>query len=124
MTAWDPDVLRDIAKSDDLHISPFRGDGSTYGTPTWIWSVVVDGRLFVRAWNGTNGRWYTAAVAQGAGRIAAGGHTLEVTFTKPDRALDDQVDAAYKTKYAGSPYLPPMVSTGPRAATIEILPQA
>ncbi|WP_375081413.1 DUF2255 family protein [Microbacterium sp. CR_7] len=124
MTAWDSDVLRDIANSDDLHISPFRGDGSTYGTPTWIWSVVVDGRLFVRAWNGTSGRWYTAAVTQGAGRIAAGGHTLEVAFNKPDRALDGQIDAAYNTKYAGSSYLPRMVTAGPRAATVEILPRA
>jgi hypothetical protein len=30
-----------IAESDDLHISPFRDDGVTYGTPTWILSVVV-----------------------------------------------------------------------------------
>lgn len=39
-------------RSDDLHISPFREDGKTYGTPTWIWSVVVDGGLYVRAYNG------------------------------------------------------------------------
>jgi hypothetical protein len=24
----------------------------TYGTPTWIWSVAVDGALYVRAYNG------------------------------------------------------------------------
>ncbi|WP_236756108.1 DUF2255 family protein [Actinomyces radicidentis] len=52
-----------MAASDDLHVSPFREDGTTYGTPTWIWSVVVDGRLFIRAWNGPSGRWYQAAVS-------------------------------------------------------------
>jgi hypothetical protein len=40
MTAWFQDELRKIAGTDDLHISPFREDGRTYGTPTWIWAVV------------------------------------------------------------------------------------
>jgi hypothetical protein len=38
---WSPSELQRIATSDDLHISPFREDGETYGTPTWIWSVVA-----------------------------------------------------------------------------------
>jgi hypothetical protein len=42
---WKPEELRRIAETDDLHISPFREDGVTYGTPTWIWSVVVDDGL-------------------------------------------------------------------------------
>jgi hypothetical protein len=46
------DELRKIAEADDLHISPYREDGVTYGTPTWIWSVAVDGNLYVRAYNG------------------------------------------------------------------------
>jgi hypothetical protein len=31
MTAWTKDELRKIAETDDLHISPFREDGKTYG---------------------------------------------------------------------------------------------
>jgi hypothetical protein len=27
----------------ELHILPLREHGVTYGTPTWIWSIVVDG---------------------------------------------------------------------------------
>ena len=45
MTNWSKDELRKIAEADDLHISPFREDGMTYGTPTWIWSVAVDDAL-------------------------------------------------------------------------------
>ena len=48
MRGWDGDELRKIAEADDLHVSPFRADGTTYGTPTWIWSVAVDGALYVR----------------------------------------------------------------------------
>jgi hypothetical protein len=62
MTTWTPGDLQRIAKTDDLHISPFRVDGVTYGTPTWIWSVVVDDRLYVRAYNGRASRWYQSAM--------------------------------------------------------------
>jgi hypothetical protein len=31
---WSKDELGKIAETDDLHISPFREDGKTYGTPT------------------------------------------------------------------------------------------
>ena len=52
MTTWSADDLRRIAETDDLRVSPFRADGVTYGTPTWIWSVVVDDHLCVRPYNG------------------------------------------------------------------------
>src|SRR5438105_15617189 len=48
MATWSKDELRKIAEADDLHISPFREDGLTYGTPTWIWSVAVDDALYAR----------------------------------------------------------------------------
>jgi hypothetical protein len=56
MSAWSKDELRQIGEADDLHISPFREDGVTYGTPTWIWSVAVDDGLYVRPYNGQNSR--------------------------------------------------------------------
>ena len=49
MTTWSKGDLERIAKSDDLHIAPFREDGKPYGTLTWIWSVVADDALYVRA---------------------------------------------------------------------------
>jgi hypothetical protein len=64
MSVWTENELTKIARTDDLHISPFREDGRTYGTPTWIWSVVVDSELYVRAYNGTSSRWYEAAVSK------------------------------------------------------------
>jgi hypothetical protein len=51
-----------IAAADDLHIAPFREDHETCGTLTWIWSVVVDGVLYVRAYHGTDSSWYQAAM--------------------------------------------------------------
>ena len=121
MSDWAEEDLQAIATSDDLHVSPFRADGTTYGTPTWIWSVVVGDELYVRACNGTASRWYVAAAEQRAGRIRAGGGQYEVGFTPvDDEAVNDAVDEAYRSKYAGSQYLPPMLTEKTRAATVRI----
>src|SRR5712664_3918099 len=99
MSTWPQGELNKIAGTDDLHIAPFRDDGKTYGTPTWIWSVVVDGALYVRAYSGKASRWYQAALRQRAGRIIAGGITMEGEFEPIDGTINDRVDEAYRTKY-------------------------
>jgi hypothetical protein len=123
MDAWPRDELRKIAETDDLHISPFREDGTTYGTSTWIWSVVVKDALYVRAYNGTSSRWYQAALREQAGRITAAGVTREVAFAPVDGPINDRLDDAYRAKYTGSPYLASMISARARAATIRIQPR-
>lgn len=123
MPGWAKEELRKIAETDDLHISPFREDGKTYGTPTWIWSVVVDGELYVRSYNGKSGRWYQAALKQKSGRITAAGMTKEVAFEPVSGSISDSIDDAYRTKYASSPYLKPMIGTRARAATVKVMPR-
>jgi len=120
MSKWSKEDLRRIAETDDLHISPLRDDGKTYGTPTWIWSVVVDDVLYVRAYNGQKSRWYQTALKQKAGRIAAAGMTRDVTFEPADGSINDRIDDAYRAKYKGSPYLAPMIGTRARSATIKV----
>ncbi len=123
MTTWPQDELRRIAETDDLHIAPFREDGRTYGTPTWIWSVVVDHALYVRPYNGKSSTWYRAAVRQKAGRITAAGIRREVTFELIDGPINDRLDEAYRTKYRGSPYLDPMLGSRARSATVKVTPR-
>lgn len=123
---WLKNELRKIAEADDLHIAPFREDGMTYGTPTWIWSVAVGDALYVRGYNGQNSRWYQAALKQKAGRIIAAGMTKEVTFEPVDgpinERMNDRIDDAYRAKYKSSPYLKPMIGTSARSATVKIMP--
>jgi hypothetical protein len=123
MTTWSKDELRKIAHADDLHISPFREDGVTHGTPTWIWSVAVGDDLYVRAYNGQKSRWYQAAMRQKAGRITAAGMTKEVTFEPVEGSINDHIDAAYRAKYSGSPYLDSMISARARSATVKVIPR-
>ncbi|MGK9232965.1 DUF2255 family protein [Inquilinus limosus] len=120
---WPKDELHRIAAADDLYVAPFREDGRTTGTPTWIWSVAVEDELYVRAYNGTASRWYRAALRQKAGRIAAAGMTRDVTFEPVDGPIQDRIDAAYRAKYGGSPYLAAMIGPRARAATVRIAPR-
>ena len=123
MSAWSKSELLKISEADDLHISPFRDDGKTYGTPTWIWSVVVDEALYVRGYNGQESRWYQAAIKQKAGRITTAGMTKEVAFEPVPAGINDRLDDAYREKYKGSPYLKPMIRERARSATVRITPR-
>jgi hypothetical protein len=120
---WARDTLRKIVEADDLHIAPFREDGVTPGTPTWIWSVAVDGDIYVRGYNGQASRWYQAARRQKAGQITAAGATRDVLFEPVDEPINDRVNEAFRVKYRGSPYLTPMIGERARSATIKIMPR-
>ncbi|MDO3411616.1 DUF2255 family protein [Saccharibacillus sp. CPCC 101409] len=123
MSSWSETELQSFADADDLHVSPFRADGVTYGTPTWIWSVVVDGSLYARAYSGRESSWYQAALSRKAGRISIAGQTKEAAFEPAGGDLNDPIDDAYRVKYRGSPYLNSMIGERARSATVQIKPR-
>ena len=120
---WPADELSKIAGADDLKIAPLRGDGVTYGTPTWIWNVAVNGELYVRPYNGVRSLWYQSAVQQKSGRIHAAGMVREVLFEPVAGSINSQIDDAYRAKYKGSPYLAHMIGEKSKSATIKIIPR-
>lgn len=115
------DEISQIVAKDDLHIAPFRSDGQTYGTPTWIWCVEVAGALYVRAYYGVNSRWFQSAQSQKAGKIEAAGMVKSVHFELISGDINERIDEAYRQKYSGSPYLSAMISDRAKAATVQIL---
>jgi len=122
MARWSKDELKRVAAAAGLHIASLRVEGVRYRAPTWIWSVVVDGDLYVRAYNGDASRWYQAALRHKKGRITATGSTKPVTFEPAAAALSERIDEAYRTKYDGSPYVAPITGPRARAATLRVLP--
>lgn len=122
MTTWTPADLDMINRNADLYVSPFRGDGITYGTPTQTWALVVGGQVYVRAANGPTSSWYRAAISQGAGRVRVGDRDYEVAFAAAPADVSDAIDAAYEDKYPGSPAVPIMQADGPKSATVVISP--
>ncbi|MCA0919248.1 DUF2255 family protein [Pseudooceanicola nanhaiensis] len=122
--AWTAEEAAIFSTADDVRVAPHRPDGVTPGTPTFIWSVVTNGRLFIRAYSGTGSSWFRAACAQGTGQLTIAGETREVSFLRvTDATLNAVIDAAYQRKYASSRYLAPMISAHSRAATVEVLPR-
>ena len=125
MTAWTSDELNTIGTADELEIAPVRRDG-TLRTPVTIWVIRHGDDLYVRSYRGSGGSWFRAAQVRHEGRIRAGGVEKDVTFVEEtDPGINDQIDAAYRTKYRrhGARYVNPMVSPEARAATIKLVPR-
>lgn len=123
MANWSADQLKAITENQDLYVSPFREDGTTYGTPTRTWGLVVGGNVYVRAANGQNSRWYQAAVARKAGRVRVASQYYDVVFEPAGDDDADAIDAAYEAKYPGSSAVPIMQGPGPKSASVRISPR-
>jgi len=104
-------------------VAPLREDGTTCGTPTQTWALVVDGRVYVRAANGRKSRWYQAAVTQDAGRVRVAGMFDDVTFEPAGTEDEAEIDAAYEAKYPSSSAVPIMPGAGPKSASVRISPR-
>jgi len=125
MTTWTSDELNKIGTAEELEIASLRRDG-TLRNPVTIWVVRLGDNLYIRSWRGLNGRWFRGTQVRHEGRISAGGVEKDVTFVDTDHDLDDQVDAAYRTKYSryGARYVDPMVLPEARSTTIKLVPRS
>ena len=126
MTAWTNDELAKIGAAEELQLAPRRPDG-TPRKPVTVWVVRHGDDLYVRSWRGRGGAWFRAAQARREGRIRAGGVEKDVTFVEEtDPGINDQIDAAYRTKYRryADTYVPPMVTPEARATTLKLVPRA
>jgi hypothetical protein len=123
MATWTDEQLKAIANNEDLFVSPFREDGTTYGTPTQTWALVVGDDVYVRAASGPESRWYQAAIHQKAGRVRVNGTNYEVIFEAAGDTDEAAIDAAYVAKYGNSSAVPIMKGAGPKAAAVRISPR-
>ena len=125
MTAWTSDELTRIGAADELQLASRRRDG-TLRTPVTIWVVRLGDDLYVRSVNGRGAAWFRSTQVRHEGRIRAGGVEMDVTFADADRALADQLDAAYRTKYRryAARIVDSVVSPQARAATLKLVPRS
>jgi hypothetical protein len=126
MAAWTSDELRKIAAAEELELASVRQDG-TLGRPVTIRVVRVGEDLYIRSWKGGTSVWFRATQVRHAGHIQAAGVGKEVTFVaEADADINDQIDAAYRTKYRrhGGRYVDPMVAPPARVATIKVVPRS
>jgi hypothetical protein len=125
MTDWTPEELTRIAEAEELTVAATGTDGALR-KPVPVWVVRDGDELYVRSYKGEGGAWYRAVSARPAGRVRAGGVERDVDFAAvADAAVNDRVDAAYRSKYAryGDSYLDPMTADTARATTLRLSPR-
>jgi hypothetical protein len=125
MTTWTSDELNRIGTAEELRIASLRADG-TLRNPVTIWVVRVGDDLYVRPIYGRTSAWFRGIQVSHEGRIRAGGVDKDVTFVEEiDARVNEQIDAAYRTKYRR--YAASIVNTTltpeARAATIKLVPR-
>jgi len=104
-TAWTSDELTRIGRAEELGVASVRRNGEL-GSWRTIWVVRVGDDIYVRSVNGPGSAWFRGTRARREGRIQAGGVDMDVTFVDADHAehaghgINDEVDAAYRTKYS------------------------
>jgi hypothetical protein len=103
MSTWTSDELIKIAAAEELELASARRDG-TLRKPVTIWVVRLGDDLYVRS-----------------GRVEK-----DVTFVDADHDIDDQIDAAYRTKYRrySASLINYMVCPEARSTTIKLVPRS
>jgi hypothetical protein len=125
MTSWTGDELTRIGTADELELAARRPDDSLR-KPVTIWVVRHGDELYVRSAYGPSSAWFRGTQARHEGRIRAGGVEKDVTFVNASHELDDEIDAAYATKYRryGERFIGLMTTPEARATTLELVPRA
>ena len=126
MTTWTSDELNKIGTAEELELASLRRDG-TLRNPVTIWVVRLGDDLYVRSVNGRTAAWFRGAQVRHEGHIQAGGVDKDVTFVEEaDPDINDQIDAAYRTKYRryAASIIRSIVSPEARSATIKLVPRS
>ena len=125
MMTWTSDELSKIGAAEELEIASLRRDG-TMRNPVTIWVVRHGDDLYVRSVNGRTAAWFRGTQVRHEGHIQAGGVDKDVTFVDADPDINDQIDAAYRTKYHryAASIISHIVSPEARSATIKLVPRS
>jgi hypothetical protein len=123
MSAWTSDELSRIGAAEELDLASVRGDG-TLRRPVTMWVVRRGDGLYVRSVNGRGSSWFRGAQTRHEAHIRAGGVDKDVNLVETGDVNDD-LDAAYRTKYGryAAYIIDPIMSPEARAATLELVPR-
>ena len=126
MTTWTSDELNKIGTAEELQIASLRRDG-TLRNPVTIWVVRLGDDLYVRSVKGRTGPWFRGTQSRHEGHIRAGGVEKDVSFMEnSDPDINEQIDAAYRTKYRryAASIINSVLTNEARAATMKLVPRS
>jgi hypothetical protein len=124
MTTWTSDELARIEAADELELAALRRDG-TLRKPVTIWVVRHGDDLYVRSVNGRMASWFRGTQDRYEAHIQAGVVDKDVLLVETDD-VNDEIDAAYRTKYHryAASIIDAIVSPQARAATLKLVPRS
>jgi hypothetical protein len=123
MSRWTSDELEQVEDADELQLASTRNDG-TLRKPVTIWVVRLGDDVYVRSVYGRTSHWFRGTEDSHEGHIRAGGVDKDVRFVAAGDDVNDEIDAAYRTKYQryGASLVDPLFTPKARAATLELVP--
>ena len=123
MAAWTAGEFSKIAAAEELHLASVRRDG-TLRNPVTMWVVPHGDDLYVRSVNGRTSSWFRGAQSRNEAQIQAGGVEKDVLLVETDD-INDELDAAYRTKYGryAASIIDSITSPEARAATLKLVPR-
>jgi hypothetical protein len=123
MAAWATDEFSKIAAAEELDLASARRD-RTMRNPVTMWVVPHGDGLYVRSVNGRTSSWFRGAQSRREARIQAGGVQKDVLLVETDD-VNDELDAAYRTKYGryAASIIDSITSPEARAATLKLVPR-
>lgn len=123
MNAWTSDELGRIEAADELQIASVRRDGRLRN-PVTIWVVRLGDDVYVRSVHGRTSSWFRGTQDRHQARIRAGGVEKDVLLEGTDDR-NDEIDAAYRTKYRryAESIVGTTVTPEARAATLKLVPR-
>ncbi len=124
MAGWTKAELDRIEQADELELASQRQDGSLRD-PVTMWVVRDGDELYVRSMHGRDGAWFRRTQTRNQGHVRSAGVDKDVAFVvDTDPALNNRIDAAYRSKYRryGANIVGGVVNTESRAATIKLVP--
>ena len=125
MTPWTSDELNKIGKAEELQIASLQRDG-TLRKPVTIWVVRLGDDLYVRSVYGRGSAWFSGTQTRHEGHIRAGGVDKDVAFMEEsDPGINEQIDAAYRTKYRryAASIINSTLTPEARTATLKLVPR-
>ena len=122
--AWTSNELSRVGAAEELQIASVRRDG-TLRNPVTIWVVRHGDDIYVRSVNGRTSSWFRGAEDRHEAQIRAGGVDKDVLLVETDD-INDEIDAAYRTKYQryAASIIGSIVSPQARAATLRLVPRS
>jgi len=123
VSTWTSEELEKIAAAEELQLASTRRDG-TLRKPVTIWVVRHGDDLYVRSANGRTSSWFRGAQVRHEGHIEAGGVDKDVLLVETDD-MNDEIDAAYRSKYRhyAESIVGSVVSPEARTATLKLVPR-